>query len=72
MASSLGGQLQKNRNARATESRILLARVKALGVRKSAALADVDAGHLTRLVNGNRELTRVMLAKLDRAFGIKT
>ena len=50
----------------ARDARTLLARVAAMGIRKCAALTGIDAGHLTRLVSGERKLTKLMLEKLKR------
>jgi transcriptional regulator with XRE-family HTH domain len=49
------------------ETEALVARVKDIGVRRSAAIAGIDAGHLTRLVNGKRRPTMSILEKLKRA-----
>jgi len=55
-------------DAAVPEARLLLARVKASGVRKCAAIAGVDAGQLTRLVSGERNLTTAMIEKLRRGL----
>ena len=48
------------------DTRALIARVKKIGIRRSAAVAGMDAGHLTRLVNGKRRPTLGILAKIRR------
>jgi hypothetical protein len=41
-----------------------------IGLRNFAAQAEVDAGHLTRLVSGKRNLSQVMLTRLKRALAM--
>lgn len=50
------------------EAAMLLARIAAIGIRKCAAAAGIDAGHLTRLVSGKRKLSQSMVEKLRRAM----
>jgi hypothetical protein len=56
-------------DADAREVGMLFARIRALGVRKSAALAGIDAGNLTRLLSGERKLTKQTLEKLKHGLG---
>jgi hypothetical protein len=59
--------LELTEDSDAREARVLLAKVKTMGVRRCAALAAIDAGHLTRLISGERKVTKPMLRRLRRA-----
>lgn len=64
-------KLELAQDSDAREATTMLARVKAMGIRRCAAFTGIDAGHLTRLVNGERKLTKLMLEKLKGAFAIE-
>ena len=57
-------KLDLTKDADAEEARALFERIKAIGVRRCAALAGIDAGHLARLISDKRELTGLMRQKL--------
>lgn len=62
--------LELAEDADAREAGMLFARIKASGVRSCAALAGIDAGHLTRLVSGERTVTKPIFERLKRALTI--
>jgi hypothetical protein len=43
--------------------------MKALGVRRCAALAGIDAGHLTRIISGERKLIKAVFEKFEAGIG---
>ena len=51
-----------------SESVRLFAKVREIGVRKCARLAELDPGHLTRIANGTRKVTTAALKKLKAAL----
>ena len=57
--------------ADASEARALFGQIRTIGVRRFAALAGIDAGHLTRLTGGERRLTAPMLEKLRSAVAAR-
>jgi transcriptional regulator with XRE-family HTH domain len=48
----------------------LFERVKAIGIRKYASLAGIDAGHLTRLINRKRKLTPLIIDKMQHVVAV--
>jgi hypothetical protein len=53
-----------------SESVGLFAKVREIGVRKCARLAELDPGHLTRIANGTRKATTAALEKLKTALAM--